>query len=137
MPNIVLATSRRISNLVLCAYRSASTMYTDFSSVQFESTNLTSLPVDTTNIPGSRQVPNAVYSLCNPTPVQNPVLVSVSKSALQLIGFDPSIVAHADFVPIFSGNKLLPVEPYAHCYCGHQFGNFAGQLGDGAAITIA
>ncbi|CAM9848078.1 unnamed protein product, partial [Phaeothamnion confervicola] len=24
----------------------------------------------------------------------------------------------------------------AHCYCGHQFGSFAGQLGDGAAIYL-
>lgn len=27
-------------------------------------------------------------------------------------------------------------EPHAHCYCGHQFGSFAGQLGDGAAMYL-
>lgn len=27
-------------------------------------------------------------------------------------------------------------EPAAHCYCGHQFGQFAGQLGDGAAMYL-
>ncbi|XP_072452571.1 protein adenylyltransferase SelO, mitochondrial isoform X2 [Notamacropus eugenii] len=37
----------------------------------------------------------------------------------------------------FSGNALLPgSEPAAHCYCGHQFGSFAGQLGDGAAMYL-
>uniref|UniRef100_A0A8D0N2L3 Selenoprotein O n=1 Tax=Sus scrofa TaxID=9823 RepID=A0A8D0N2L3_PIG len=37
----------------------------------------------------------------------------------------------------FSGNALLPgSEPAAHCYCGHQFGQFAGQLGDGAAMYL-
>jgi uncharacterized protein YdiU (UPF0061 family) len=41
------------------------------------------------------------------------------------------------FEEYFSGNKLLPgSETAAHCYCGHQFGNFAGQLGDGAAISL-
>lgn len=36
-----------------------------------------------------------------------------------------------------SGNVLLPgMDPAAHCYCGHQFGNFAGQLGDGAVISL-
>lgn len=27
-------------------------------------------------------------------------------------------------------------EPHSHCYCGHQFGSFAGQLGDGAAMYL-
>ena len=38
------------------------------------------------------------------------------------------------FGEYFSGNNLLPgSQPAAHCYCGHQFGNFSGQLGDGCA----
>ena len=42
-----------------------------------------------------------------------------------------------EFVEVMSGNKLLPgMDPAAHCYCGHQFGNFAGQLGDGAVIYL-
>ena len=36
-----------------------------------------------------------------------------------------------------SGNQLFEgSDPLAHCYCGHQFGNFAGQLGDGRAISL-
>ncbi len=42
-----------------------------------------------------------------------------------------------EFVEVMAGNKLLPgMDPAAHCYCGHQFGNFAGQLGDGAVIYL-
>lgn len=42
-----------------------------------------------------------------------------------------------EFVEVMSGNRLLPgMDPAAHCYCGHQFGNFAGQLGDGAVIYL-
>jgi uncharacterized protein YdiU (UPF0061 family) len=38
---------------------------------------------------------------------------------------------------IFSGNQLVEgMQPYAMCYGGHQFGNWAGQLGDGRAINL-
>ena len=41
------------------------------------------------------------------------------------------------FIEYFSGNRLLPgSETAAHCYAGHQFGHFSGQLGDGAAIYL-
>ncbi len=44
---------------------------------------------------------------------------------------DPGFVEH------FGGNRLLPgSETAAHCYAGHQFGHFSGQLGDGAAIYL-
>ena len=46
-------------------------------------------------------------------------------------------VQDPNFVEYFSGNRLLPgSETAAHCYCGHQFGQFSGQLGDGAAIYL-
>ncbi len=38
---------------------------------------------------------------------------------------------------MFAGNQLLSgMEPYAACYGGHQFGSWAGQLGDGRAISL-
>jgi len=38
---------------------------------------------------------------------------------------------------VMSGNSIVEgSEPMAHCYCGHQFGVFAGQLGDGRAISL-
>jgi uncharacterized protein YdiU (UPF0061 family) len=42
-----------------------------------------------------------------------------------------------EFLQVMAGNSLLPgMSPAAHCYCGYQFGYFAGQLGDGAAIYL-
>ena len=70
-----------------------------------------------------------------PTPVSNPKLVAASAPALSLIDLDPGQIERGDFAEFFSGNKLLPgSETAAHCYCGHQFGYFSGQLGDGAAM---
>ena len=41
------------------------------------------------------------------------------------------------FAEVFVGNRLLPgMKPIATCYGGHQFGNWAGQLGDGRAINL-
>jgi uncharacterized protein YdiU (UPF0061 family) len=38
---------------------------------------------------------------------------------------------------VLAGNRLVPgMQPYAACYGGHQFGSWAGQLGDGRAITL-
>ena len=43
-----------------------------------------------------------------------------------------------EFLKVFSGNSVLPnTQPYAMSYGGHQFGNWAGQLGDGRAINLA
>ena len=44
-------------------------------------------------------------------------------------------IQRPEFVEYFSGSRVLPgSEPAAHCYCGHQFGHFSGQLGDGCAL---
>ena len=46
-------------------------------------------------------------------------------------------VASPEFAEVFGGNRLLPgMQAYAACYGGHQFGNWAGQLGDGRAINL-
>lgn len=59
------------------------------------------------------------------------VAVHVLRLCLACQSEDPSFVEH------FSGNRLLPgSETAAHCYAGHQFGHFSGQLGDGAAIYL-
>ena len=75
--------------------------------------------------------------------MKNPKLVCYSKSALKLLNIDAKVdgVAEEKFeehlAEVLSGNTLLQgSKPYSHCYCGHQFGSFAGQLGDGAAIYL-
>ncbi len=60
-----------------------------------------------------------------------------SDETLALLDLPSSETQREEFVEYFSGNKMLPgSEPAAHCYCGHQFGNFAGQLGDGCAMCV-
>lgn len=80
----------------------------------------------------------ACYSRVRPTPIKNPALVAHSQPALDLLSLSPSEVAREEFLQYLGGNELLPgSEPAAHCYCGHQFGSFSGQLGDGCAQWVA
>ena len=53
------------------------------------------------------------------------------------LGFTNEDCEGEQFLQVFSGNELLTgMKPFAMCYGGHQFGNWAGQLGDGRAITL-
>ena len=55
-----------------------------------------------------------------------------------MLGLDPAEVQRPDFASYLSGNQILPgATPAAHCYCGHQFGHFSGQLGDGVSERAA
>ena len=72
-----------------------------------------------------------------PTPVAAPRLIAWSREVAELVGFSPDDVASPLFAEVFGGNALLDgMEPYAANYGGHQFGHWAGQLGDGRAITL-
>ena len=54
-----------------------------------------------------------------------------------LLGIDAADIASPAFAQVFGGNALLDgMQPYAANYGGHQFGHWAGQLGDGRAITL-
>jgi hypothetical protein len=64
-------------------------------------------------------------------------LVAVSAAAAALLDLHPGELARAEFVRVASGTALLRgMEPVAALYGGHQFGVWAGQLGDGRAITL-
>ncbi|PVD37284.1 hypothetical protein C0Q70_04281 [Pomacea canaliculata] len=105
--------------------------------LNFDNKALRDLPVDPNEEIRVRQVSGACFSKVQPTPVKNPELVACSLPALQLLDVVPSETERSDIAEYFSGNKLLPgSQPAAHCYCGHQFGVFAGQLGDGAAMYL-
>jgi len=103
----------------------------------FDNRFLRELPGDSNSDNTSRQVYGACYSRVTPIATTNPQLLSVAPEVAELIGLDPQ-QAHSDaFAQVFSGNQLLPgMEGYAMCYGGHQFGNWAGQLGDGRAINL-
>lgn len=99
--------------------------------IKFNSRFVDELPGDLSRENGTRQVPKACYSLIDPEPVKAPQLIGWSEDMAARFGLDRS---GAD---ILGGNRLLPsMKPYAACYGGHQFGNWAGQLGDGRAITL-
>lgn len=108
-----------------------------FHGPNFDNLLLRTLPVDASKEPGSRQVSGACFSLVSPTPVNSPKVVAVSKEALSLLDIDDDFIGNDNFSHYFSGNKVMDgSETAAHCYCGHQFGYFSGQLGDGAAIYL-
>ncbi len=84
-----------------------------------------------------RQVRNACYSRVQPTPVRSPKLLAHSREVGELLDLHPSVFDTADFASVFGGNKLAKgMDSFAMCYGGHQFGNWAGQLGDGRAINL-
>ena len=103
--------------------------------LNFDNLVLRSLPIDSIKENFVRQVPNACFSLVEPTAVKDPEVVVHSESAMCLLDLTQEQVKRAEFAEHFSGNTKLPgSQTAAHCYCGHQFGSFAGQLGDGAAM---
>lgn len=82
-----------------------------------------------------RQTPGVLYSLVHPTPVKAPKLLAWSNALAQQLGItEPSSQQELN---VLAGNLVTAhMQPYAACYAGHQFGNWAGQLGDGRAITL-
>jgi uncharacterized protein YdiU (UPF0061 family) len=95
------------------------------------------LPVDEARERRSRAVPGVASSRVEPTPVAAPRTLAWSAEVLDLLGLDPSIAATDDFAAVFSGLRVpAGADPHAMRYGGHQFGNWAGQLGDGRAIAL-
>lgn len=96
------------------------------------------LPADNNEINETRQVLKACFSFVIPRIPSNPKLIHVSSEVADLIGITKEETQSEDFLNVFSGKKVLPnSKPYAMNYAGHQFGNWAGQLGDGRAIILA
>ena len=119
--------------------RAVSMMQTrgDLASLQFDNRFIRELPADPLVENNRRQVTGACYSLVRPTRVVAPVLVAWSPEAAGLLDLSAEACLAPDFVQVFAGNGLVPgMQPFAMCYGGHQFGNWAGQLGDGRAINL-
>ena len=103
--------------------------------LHFDNKALRDLPIDPEQDNYVRQVSKACFSRVRPTPVTKPQTVAFSEPAMALIDLPRSELERKEYSEYLSGNKILKgAEPAAHCYCGHQFGNFAGQLGDGATM---
>jgi len=83
-----------------------------------------------------RQVPGCCYSAVDPTAVRDPRLLAWSDDLAGLLGLDrPAVRGPA--ADLLAGNLVTPtMRPFAARYGGHQFGSWAGQLGDGRAISL-
>ena len=105
--------------------------------LNFDNRFVNALPGDPEEGPRRRQVHGACWSRVLPTPVAAPKLLAYSPEVAILLGIDEADIAAPEFAEVFGGNRLLDgMAPYAACYGGHQFGNWAGQLGDGRAINL-
>ena len=95
------------------------------------------LPADPIQATYPRQVQNACYSVAEPKKTQKPSLIAVSSDVLADLSLPREYGQDEGFLQVFSGNAIYDgMTPYACCYGGHQFGNWAGQLGDGRAINL-
>ncbi|XP_047180487.1 protein adenylyltransferase SelO isoform X1 [Vigna umbellata] len=96
------------------------------------------LPADPRSDSFPREVLHACYTKVSPSaPVEDPQLVAFSQPVADLLDLDYKEFERPDFPLFFSGaSPLVGALPYAQCYGGHQFGMWAGQLGDGRAITL-
>lgn len=85
-----------------------------------------------------RQVEAAAFSYVTPRVPTRPRLLHAVSDVAAMVGLNESDIGSDQFTAVFSG-ALVPegVRPYAMCYGGHQFGSWAGQLGDGRAINLA
>ncbi len=104
---------------------------------RFDNAFVHQLPADAETGPRLRQVHGALYSRIDPTPVAAPRLLAHSREVASLLGLDDAAVSSPEFAQVFAGNALMDgMQPYAANYGGHQFGRWAGQLGDGRAISL-
>ncbi|MBL0171707.1 MAG: YdiU family protein [Gemmatimonadaceae bacterium] len=107
------------------------------SDLRFDNRFIQELPGDAETTARRRQVVGACWSAVDPTAVAAPVLLAHSPEVAAQVGFTEGDVAEPWFAEVFGGNRLMEgMSPFAACYGGHQFGNWAGQLGDGRAITL-
>jgi uncharacterized protein YdiU (UPF0061 family) len=104
--------------------------------MQFENTFVEALPGDHSGNTQPHQVHGALYSLVQPTPVRQPRLIAYSQEMAQRLAIEAAL-NDPKFVDVLAGNRVTSeMKPYAANYGGHQFGHWAGQLGDGRAITL-
>lgn len=99
--------------------------------LSFDNRFVRELPADPEQLNQRRQVSGACYSFVSPTKVAKPELVAYSKDVASQLGISDALCESNLFTEVFAG-----MQPFAMCYGGHQFGNWAGQLGDGRAINL-
>ena len=100
-------------------------------------TFIKNLPADKNLENSRRQVKQACFSYVTPKKTKTPVIIHTSSEMMKALGISENDLKTNEFTNIFTGNEVLEgTKPFAMCYGGHQFGHWAGQLGDGRAINL-
>jgi len=111
--------------------------YSGLDNLKFDNRFVQQLPADSETDNYRRQVTNACYSKVLPSKVSAPKVIAYSREMAEQLGFTETDCHSKRFAEVFVGNEILAgMDPYAMCYGGHQFGQWAGQLGDGRAINL-
>ncbi len=77
------------------------------------------------------------YTQLQPTPLPSPYWVSRNQALAGELGLDTGWFESQAALALFTGNRVAAgSQPLATVYSGHQFGQWAGQLGDGRAILL-
>ncbi|HEY9064073.1 MAG TPA: YdiU family protein [Burkholderiaceae bacterium] len=77
------------------------------------------------------------YTELTAEPLPQPHWVATSPDCAALLGWPSDWMTRGDALAVFSGNAIWPgMQPLASVYSGHQFGVWAGQLGDGRALML-
>lgn len=109
----------------------------DLAALEFDDSFTRALQADPETRNFVRQVSAASYSHVTPTRVSAPRLLAWSDDCAALLRLSRPTTDTGLTVEILAGNEVVPsMRPYAARYGGHQFGVWAGQLGDGRAITL-
>jgi uncharacterized protein YdiU (UPF0061 family) len=104
--------------------------------VPFENPFVEELRGEVSGNKGARQVPGYHYARVAPTPVADPHLLAWSDELGDFLGLAKP-AERGPAVSALAGNLVTAsMKPFAARYGGHQFGNWAGQLGDGRAIAL-
>ena len=92
---------------------------------------------------GPRMVKGALFTYVRPEEIKDPELLGISRNAMRDIGLKDGEQNTEEFKDVVAGNKFYwddkteeGIYPWAQCYGGWQFGSWAGQLGDGRAISL-
>ncbi|MCJ1465650.1 hypothetical protein MMC07_004269 [Pseudocyphellaria aurata] len=92
---------------------------------------------------GPRMVKGALYTYVRPEKTESAELLGVSQTGMRDLGLRLGEEKTQDFKQLMAGNRIVwdeetktGIYPWAQCYGGWQFGSWAGQLGDGRAISL-
>lgn len=105
--------------------------------LHFDNQFTQALPADPIHDHYPRGVLNCLWSHVQPTPVINPQLLAYSTEVAEQLGLTEQDMQDPELIQTLGGNGMLDgMITYATRYGGHQFGHWAGQLGDGRAILL-